>query len=77
MMAITPAAMPPMRLGGIATPATPHRPGQHEHAWRVAGLQPSPHRSGETIALIICDRCREPRTNTLTGTWTLDQINGI
>lgn len=73
-MAITPVTMPPGRLGAPPPPRDYRH--QHEHLWHVAGLQPSPHRSGETIALIVCGNCREPRTMTLTGTWTLAEVAG-
>lgn len=63
LMAITPAAMPPARV-------------PHEHIWAILATQPSPTRTAETIALITCQRCHEPRTITLIGTWTHDQVRG-
>jgi hypothetical protein len=71
-MPITPApAPPPPRL---SAPPPPAQRAYHEHIWATAGTQPSPTRHGETIALITCQRCHEPRTITLTGTWTQDQL---
>jgi hypothetical protein len=50
----------------------------HECAWRTVGVQ---HRDAilgikQTDALQRCDGCGEVRTQTLTGTWTLEQLRG-
>ncbi|MDQ2875079.1 MAG: hypothetical protein M3Y33_09920 [Actinomycetota bacterium] len=67
---------------GTETPQPPGRgfagrqSGQHEHAWGIVAAVPSPHTSGVTVALLSCERCREPRTIQLSGTWTLEQVRG-
>lgn len=53
-------------------------PPGHECTWRTVGVQ---HRDAllgikQTDVLQRCDGCGEVRAQTLTGTWTLEQLRG-